>query len=407
MAATTSPLNKAIGLAVRDLRETRNVSVEECARRLRVSPTYLRSIEAGGAALPVYSIHGLVWEFGANFTLTTGLLSLVDFLDVREKSSASRSSNLQEIKERTAQVLLAEEMKVSKGKPQLQEVFVRLLKKTNEAIDTYLASQKDASESTSYERSMDGLKDIVDMLLSGPGIDPSNSASKRTDQEQRGFAPHDLSPVFEDVLDSLAARLALFPPHMSSSSFAKWEEKNSERIAGVFAYLSYPKDFIKIASRYGWGFLWNQHKPKVKIFIAPQMHKSAPALEKELRTVIRRIQPRSSKDISTQVTIDAIPARQEKLCADGLIFDFVSRSMPAPNEEPLVRKAAIDSQRYKPFFNVWLYVLHADTFDSDDTRLHRVGFLDTYQQDLANTYAVVLNGVHTTYWQQLFEACKK
>ena len=408
MASIISPLNRAIGLSIKDLRETRGVSVEECARRLKVSSTYLRAIEAGSAALPVYSIQGMVWEFGANFTIATGLLALVGFLDVREKGSASRSSDLREIKQRAMQALGAEEARAKGGNAQLQEVFVRLLTKTTEAIDTCQAAQADSSALGAYDQSMGELKDTIDTMLSAQDIDLNRFVPKRSDQKQRGFTPHDLSPVFEDALDSLAARLALFPPHMSSSSFAKWEEKNSERIASVYAYLSSPEDFLKIALRYGWGFLWNQHKPKVKIFISPDMASVAPSLETALRAAIRRIQPRSSKDVSTQVTIRAILSEQKKLCTDGLMFDFVSRNMPDPKEKLVIRKAAIDSQRYRQFVNVWLYQLHADTFDLDDKRYHRIGFLDTYQQDLANAYAVVLSGVHVDYWQQTFnKICKK
>lgn len=407
MASVNSPLNRAIGLSIKELRETRCVALEECARRLRVSPTYLRTIESGNAALPVYAIHGIVWEFGANFLSVSGLLSLADYLDVREKGSATRSSDLQEIKERIMQILLEEESLEKKGAPQLVEPYGRLLRKASEAIDACLAASKDSDAEGTYERSIEGLKDIVDELLSEGNADFGKRIPKRDNQTLRGLAPYDLSPVFEDVLDAFAARLALFPPHIDSSSFKKWEEKNSERIVKIYAYHSFPEEFIKDASRYNWAFLWNQHQAKVKILISPEKATLADSLERQLRAVIRRIQPRSGKSVSNNVAIQAITSRQMKQCEEGLMFDFVMRKMLGPEEKEISQKTALDKQRYKRFWNAWLYELRADALDSHDKRIHQIGFLDTYQKELASAYAVGLSSEDVKYWKKTFdEICK-
>lgn len=403
-SSVNSPLNMAVGQAVRRLREMHRITIEDCARRLGpVSGPYLRAIEGGSATLPPDAVHGLVWDFGANFTKVSGLLALLHFLDVRVKGSLPRSSDLLGIKARIAQVLAAEKSRTTKGDPQLDDPLKTLLETTSKAIEEYIASGDDIDE-PDYQRLIKELTDVVwtqfflpnhqNVLRSPVGI---------TDDDNRSpFSRYDLSPVFEDLLETLATRLELFPPHITFDRMLKWEEKNTERIQKIFSYHSSPEYLIKTAAKYSWAFLWNRHAPLVRIYIShTRNQKYATEIEQNLHKVLKKLQPRHIKDAYKRVTVRPVSENSKDSFRAGLVFDFASREMPKANDTYQVRQVAIAKQQYREFKNVWLYHLQADTFDSGD-RPRWIGFLDDFQDDLTTIYAVVLSNSHSSYWQDQF-----
>jgi len=407
MALVNSPLNRAVGQAIRRLREKQALSIENCAKQLDVSEPYLRAIEAGSAALPAYSVHGLVWGFGASFASAAGLLALITALDKRQPG---RSSDMTQIKGMVAKIVAAERDRGRKGDPQLANPFLKLLSNTGEAADVYAATASDPNAQIQYKTLIEDIERIVDDLLKAGKRDLLPPITKKSELRLKPIlGSYEISPVFEDLVDAFAARLSLFPPYITSASFEKWERKNSPRIANVSAYLTDPEAFLKIAAEYDWAFLWNQNKPRVTLLTSSKYANTAKRIEDALRKAIRGIQPRSIKN-KGELRIYLRPVSGPQLndkCNHGLLFDFISHNMPSPKETSAKRKVALARLQYRAFANVWLFELRPDVFDPDDERLHRIGFLDTFESDdVESAFAVVMSREHIDYWTKLFDEVK-
>jgi len=83
-AQRKSPLNLAIGVFLKRLRELKGWKPEQAAPKLGIAPTYLGAIELGTRALPPECAVGLT-ALGVDFLMGSALLTLAGYLDCRDK----------------------------------------------------------------------------------------------------------------------------------------------------------------------------------------------------------------------------------------------------------------------------------------------------------------------------------
>ena len=380
-----SPLNVLVGRLLRGAREMAKLKFEDVANEFVISATYLRAIESGARALPPHTAAGLVRLFNFDFFATSGLLVLVDRLDVRVgKKNAHKALNYESLEIQTRAAALAETA------PYYREILDWLRDATARAETVAPLQESDLPVAL-----------LQELLERTPGaqrtVRPSGSSSP--------LLKYRLSPLIEDIVDQLATKLSWISPHIQQSNIGQWEENNSDRIANVYGYISNGESIISSLNKYSWSFMYNRLEPSMVVLVDGYKTKAIADLQAEVRHSLgrhlsERDTPRRKKITGRVHFLDGSTHRDDfqKL----LRFDYMTREAAT---------VTVNSDRHSPmggrfqeFMNCWIYELSQDSIEGTSNRTHLAGFMDRYDsEEPQNTdYGVTLRAGHVRAWAQTF-----
>jgi hypothetical protein len=380
-----SPLNEAVGQLLLKLRHEHSLNDARMAGILEVSKSYLRALYIGARYLPIYTAVGLVEQFNANSAAATGLLLLTNYLDARGKEDSERY-DLSEIEARA---------------DRLKAIIPQYTKLLEWLIDTIIAHREGKEPPQALGHAV-GL--IEDQLFKEA---EKASTAVRLNETQSRLHGYNISPVFEDLLDSVATNLALLPPNMTVQSFNLWEARNGSRIVRLRSYVDDLNRLNKEMSKFDWSSLINKNKPRLEMLVqaqeGPAIRAEEAAFRKQLLRQLRDPRIPSDQNLVDQVFI-APSGSFAGRCALGLLHDVANHCRPPAAEPKSTRDARIKTGRYLRFNNAWLYELQSDSPDPRDKRTHWVGFLGTYLPlDPASSYVVVMDRNDIAYWMKLLD----
>jgi transcriptional regulator with XRE-family HTH domain len=371
-----SPVNLAIGVLLKSLREQHGWKIEQAARSLGVSPAYLNTIESGVNALPAKAVAGLD-ALGVDFLAASALLTLISYLDCRVPNS--RFYDFEEIQLRAEKLLAAEN--TAPFHPFLEWVAAVIRRSGTEKIGADVFSE-------SVEILKVALSEVASLKPSAP---PSQSFARIN---------RPLSPIFEDVLEILESRLALFTPHIDRQNFKLFEERHASRILEIRAYVDDAGRFIDDAPNFDWSaILLNAHSPKLTIFIpsvasqgedelAGRFVNGLPFTKVQTEIVRPRI---AFVKVSSGAQNDINRALVHDFARGRVVSDKIWKQF---GEEILVEK------KYTLFNNSWLYEMQSSV--KLDAKL-LIGTLGAYNDSDGSAFGVMMDRYTSELWWRLTE----
>jgi hypothetical protein len=382
-APVKSPVNVAVGLLLRRLRERAKREVDRAAPALDVSPAYLAAIEAGTNALPAKAVVGLV-ALGLDFLAASALLAMVSYLDCRQRNS--RLYNLPVMQLR-AEGLLATQAALA-FHPFLEWVTAAL----------HPAGSGARGTATDVERG-------VRLLELGLGA-LSNLQPPGTLYEQKddGSDPG-LPPMVQDIVDVLSTSLSLITPHISRFKFKAWEEMNAARMFEVRAYVNDVEKLLEDAPEFDWAaMLLNQNRPPLTIFVP---HGASGTEEEMARRFYDQLPlfNRSQAQLAgvrEQIRIVKVDAKTlQGDVARRLVYDFSMGQLVQQEVWNETGKRILNQKRYYQFDNVWLYELRQYLGDAASHKKKHVAILGAYNEKELSSFGVFLNAKDSRDWWHL------
>ena len=373
-----SPLNLLIGQVIERLRLEKRIEEADLAEALGVALSYLRVIELGTRALPVYSALGLA-DLGIDFTQACVLISVIQFLDQRDPNEQAYDSR--KIVERI--------VRLKPRAPSLRPI----LDWVEEACLDAEKPEKGLRETYKDQSVID--RAIKTLRMDAPRIKQDSDAAASSYQQSQEA----LSPFFADAVSSLVNRLSAFVPFTDANRIALWEKSNSERMKGVLAYVEDAQDLIDSAEDFGWSFLLNEHKPTVMIYV-PSATQRIVQLERDLREKLRKkiVKRQRAADILENVRIKLIPKKLEPACDRALWMNLDQSPVADLSERRNARR----------FSTAWLYLVRPDAVNVP-VEPNVVGLLAmTHDKaDLASVYSAAMERSHIQLWRNIFDAAAK
>ncbi len=374
-----SPLNEAVGKLVSSLRDQRRLSPSSIAEDFHISQAYLRSIEAGSRALPAYTAIALVNSLGMSWIAASSLVSLVSFLDTRKEDRY-------DIKELHTRV-----QSLRAKLPQFNALFISLL----EAI-----SLKEEGDDKAYASKLEVLVTILQKEL-----DPPQQLS--TSRDVRAPTPrmnrHGLSPVFEDIIDAVADRLAMLTPQFNRSGAELWEKKHAHRIKVVYGYMPDIHSLSQAIKDFDWAFMRNAYAPSLTILVpkATKKHQSEiiEGLIKKLTSMPANQKEIAAQELAKRVSVlDCTPYQVEvDKCltfdpfASSLISNHLKTEAISPRE--ITNKAD----------TAWIYELEPEYVPPGVyIAAIKIGILSTLGTARQTGQAVSIPHEHIAMWIEIF-----
>jgi hypothetical protein len=255
-----------------------------------------------------------------------------------------------------------------------------------DAVEEAIAANED-HKSQAWSERLARLTLLLDRAISGQGQDDALPAL---------IGPLDLNPVFEDLMEGLMDRLALFPPHVNAPAIQRWERKNNHRILSLRGYVSDADALADYAKDFDWKFIKRGQGPALQIVVAPAPASEVRQVEASFHSGLAKTVRGTSERLQTiksllrqRVQIRSAGDLHQR-CIRALRFDFVTRSRAA---------AGTRSEAQRDFPNAWIYELQPESHDGHS---RFIGFL--MDRDPASGYAVAMNREHVREWLKIVRA---
>jgi hypothetical protein len=385
-----SPFNEAVGKLISIQRERHQQDLSTIASAFSVSPAYLRQIESGARALPAYAAVGLVRLLGIEWNTASAIVAVADYLDTREGNGYDFGKMATRI----------EQLREVCPNAQYQKLF---------DLIAAAVRMKEANDDTHYPAELVKLREAINELHREKPSGESASGDVSRGVEGKKLSDYGMTPVFEDIVDMLADRLGRFPPHVNKTGIEAWERKNRHRICGLYGYMSEQRGLIKSIAEFDWAFVGNGHAPEIRILVGNTDEAGGRKLEQEFRKglISKNRRPKSTtvakrkdKDIKDRVHVLSADSVREK-CSELLMFDFVTRTMPAVSASSMAKLKEV--KRIRAFDNAWIYEVQSDSLLEDSKYKSLIGFLDTYDTAAESAYAVAIDRKHILSWLEVIK----
>ncbi len=377
-----SPVNIAVGALLRRLRESSGRELEQIAPILGVSPAYLNAIEAGTNALPARSVAGLD-SLGLGFVPASALLTMVSYLDCRMRNS--RIYDLSEIQVRAEGLFSAPD--IAAFHPFLEWLVASI--------------QSDDAANADIARGTDSLAKGLEQLSR---LKPTGEGANRAALPAKDVS---LSPMIEDMLDTVASSLSLVTPHISRFKFKAWEELNAGRMYEVRAFVDDAERFLHDAPEFDWhAILRNSHHPKLTVIVPNGTALSERALADEFHAAIPAYNRRQSQleEVKRQIRFVKVGNRTlENGINRALVYDFSQGQLVQEASWTALGKKIINQKRFYQFNNAWIYELRPYTGQAASFK-NTIAILGAYNESELSSFGVFLNRADCDAWWALTES---
>lgn len=378
MGPVKSPVNIAAGALLKRLRERSGRHLDQLAPNLGVSPAYLNAIEAGTNALPAKSVVGL-GDLGLSFLAASALLAMISYLDCRIPNS--RMYDLTELQLRVEGLL---------SSPSIPAFFPFL--------EWVLASLRNEAggDAENVARGIGVLEDSLNQLSSPGPID--QTANTETS------LPHQaLSPMMEDMLDTVSSGLALVTPLISRFKFKAWERLNAGRMHEVRAYVDDVDRFLEDAPEFDWhSILLNSHRPRLSIMVPGKTSLSEEALAEQFYEQIPLYNRSESQlaGVKGQIRFKRIASKNsENDISRGLVYDFSQGQLVSEAIWQSPGKKLLNQKRFYQFNNAWLYELRSYGGAQPGGKV--IAILGAYNDNELSSFGVFLDREDSRTWWEL------